>query len=346
MRQRENKQSGMTMLIEMLIVLAIIAIGFAVTVPSILRIHQVQNENAAAEELAQIGAAEFSMMQLYGVAVAPPNLTGTLALPLACNNPMLASGAQIQPPNGYGLIFTPGAAATSSVSACSTIAGFQTYSIALDPTNVLSAGRHFLAGSDQIIHFADGRPATSTDPIYLVAVPTTGQVSTILSVQNTGTGTPTNPVTPPVVPPPAFSYTGSVVLDMPAGENFVVPLFGVATTITDVSASGGTCASCTDTVASAKTITGITITWNGGSLPPAAVGFRLWLPDDGNNNTAAGDYNYGNANCTNFTAIGSQCQLSISNLAATPTMPIGLLLVSNNGNLTGANFSWTVQTMN
>lgn len=184
---RRTNQSGSFELIGMLIACAVLLIMAAVAAPSIVKLAQTNNENSAAGQLAQLGAAEFSMSQINGVFVAPLNLLGNLALPISCTNPMLASGAQVQAPTGYNSIFTPGPS-LSPPSGCAGVQGYSAYSISLTPINSLEAQRRFFMTSVDggVIHFTDqNHLATISDPVMSISVPVQGSVSTILVVQNT-----------------------------------------------------------------------------------------------------------------------------------------------------------------
>lgn len=194
-----KNQKGMALLLEMLVIVAILSLFLATLVPSGIRAIQAQNENSAAGQLAQLSAAEFSMMQLYGIAVPPTELTGTLAQPINCANPMLASGVQVISPKGYSLTFTPGASITPTVSSCGTVTGaVSTYSINLDPLNALGGIRHFYTDQTQVIRFNDTHTAGPSDPVYPVATPTQGTVSTILTANNSTTVPPPPPPSQPV----------------------------------------------------------------------------------------------------------------------------------------------------
>src|ERR1700691_305201 len=221
MRPRRTNQSGSFELIGMLIACAVLLIMAAVAAPSIVKLTQASNENSAAGQLAQLGAAEFSMSQIKGVFVAPANLLGQLALPISCTNPMLASGAQIQAPSAYNSICPPGPT-LSTPSGCAGVQGYSAYSISLTPINSLEAQRQlFMTSTDGgVIHFTDqNRPATISDPVMPISVPAQGSVSTILVVQNTtGNGGTTGTTFT------SSSGSGANPSAYPGGENTFMPI--------------------------------------------------------------------------------------------------------------------------
>jgi type II secretory pathway pseudopilin PulG len=198
----KRTERGMALLIELLIVFSLMLVALAVAAPAYMKASEIKDEQSAGEQLAQLGASEVAMGQLYGEFVAPVNLEGTLASPITCANPFLLNGADTQAPKGYSLSFTGGAAQTG-VSGC-TSTGFATFTINLDPTNGSLASRHFFLDQTGIVRFTnDNRPATASDPVYPVATPSRGQVSLIIGTQQVSNPTnptnPNNPVTPPIV---------------------------------------------------------------------------------------------------------------------------------------------------
>lgn len=239
MRQQRNPEKGAGfLLVEMLVVFLIIGLALGIAAPNVIKIRQASNENAAAMQLFQVSAAEFSMMQLYGIAVPPSQLTGSLGTPngISCANPMLASGSQTQAPAGYGpMTFTPGAPINSNVTSCATVAnGVSTYSINLDPADALEAQAHFYTDQTQVVRFATGRPATSADPVFPIAAPTQGTVSTVLALTTppaTGGSGGTNPNNPPTPPTgngqPGGQYAVTLLLE--GGGSVITTLTGTVT---------------------------------------------------------------------------------------------------------------------
>jgi len=238
MRQPKNSRRGSILLIEVLIVLAILAVSLGVLVPNLIKNQQVQNENAAATRLTQIWNSEFAAEQLYGVAMPLAQLAlADLTKPISCLNTFLLSGQQAQAPKGYSLAFSPASSLSSPIAGCGTVTGYSGFAISLDPTDSLEAERHFYLSSVDggLVHFTDqNRPATITDSVLPVSVSTTGQISTILSVQNSGTTNPTNPTNPvtppppPPPPPPGISGGSVMSTSFSPGAIYTTPAFGVA----------------------------------------------------------------------------------------------------------------------
>jgi competence protein ComGC len=198
------KERGSAELLGMLVVCAITMILLAAAVPSIIKGQRVQNEQAAAQQLSQIAAAEFVSAQVYGQYVPPAQLAqASLSQPLSCANPFLLSGQQVNAPDGYSLTFAPGSSVTGPN--CTSTPGFSNYSISLDPSNTLQAQRHFfLSSSDGAIHYASGRSATISDPVMPASV--VNGATVMYSIAGGGGGT--NPTGPSVTAPLTTPYSG------------------------------------------------------------------------------------------------------------------------------------------
>lgn len=186
-----KRERGSALLLELIVALAILSIILAAIIPAGIRLKQIESSNNAAKWLAEENAGEFSFAQSYQIYPAPSGLTGTLANPLSCSNPMLLSGQQVQSPPGYAATWTPKAAKASG--SCASVQGYAGYTVALDPISRLDGSRHFFSDSDdpagpQLIHFAEGRPATITDPIF----PAIASSLTVIA-SGGGGGTPSCP---------------------------------------------------------------------------------------------------------------------------------------------------------
>lgn len=216
MRQRKNNQKGFASLVSVLLAAAIVLVMLAALIPNTIRAMQSRIAATAAEQLAQIGASEMAMAQLYGEFVSPANLTGTLTSPISCNNPFLVSGAEIQAPENYTLTFA-GGSSQSGISGC-TVAGFKTYTMNADPATSLAGSRHFFLDQTGVVRFTnENREANASDAIYPITTPARGFVSTILSTQAVGTGNPGNT--------PANTFSGTTPsMNFTTGLVYAVPL--------------------------------------------------------------------------------------------------------------------------
>jgi len=200
-----NTQRGSFELLGMLITCAIMLLLLAIAAPSIIKNRQITNESAAAQQLSQVAAGEFVGSQIYGQYFTPAQLAqADLTKPVSCQNAYLLSGQVVQPPSGFIETFTPG---PSLVGAnCATTPGLSSYSIALDPKSSLDAQRHFfLSSSDNLVRFADNRPATISDPVMSAAM--VNGATVMYAVAGGGSGT--NPSGPPAVTAPLLTpYSG------------------------------------------------------------------------------------------------------------------------------------------
>lgn len=228
---RRRKDAGFVSLVSVLIVAAMILVLTAIMLPPAIKVLQVKNESAAAETLAVINAAETVSATVYGQYVVPANLTGSLASPISCANEMLVPGGSTQAPDGYSLTFTGGGAATAPATTCSGIAGYNSFTMALNPTSVLSAQRTFFVSSADggLIHFAENRPATISDQVMPVSVVNLG--SLLYQPLGTSATTPTGPTNPTN---PAGTYSGTMALQVSGGCNVngVWAPYGTSQTVT------------------------------------------------------------------------------------------------------------------
>jgi type II secretory pathway pseudopilin PulG len=195
MDKRRRSEGGFISLIGVLVTMACVLIMAAALLPSIFKMQQVTNERGAAQFLSTLNQTELVSATAYQQYFAPQSLTGSLALPISCSNPLLLTGQMAQAPEGYVENFT--GSGTPSAP-CSGVTGYTSFSVALDPISTLAASRHFLlSSSDGVIHFSEGRPATIADPIFAVS-----QIN-LATMQYQPIGTTT-----PVVPPPPPAQTG------------------------------------------------------------------------------------------------------------------------------------------
>lgn len=164
-----HNERGIVSLLGVMIACAIMLVLLAAIAPAIIRNAQTTDAISAASTMAQLNAAEFAFAQSYQMYPAPIGLTGTLSQTLSCSNPMLLSGAQISNPPGYTIKWTPKVVKASAT--CPSVTGYSGYTVSLDPDSKLQGTRHFYsdtddAGGSNLIHFAEGRPATTSDPIF------------------------------------------------------------------------------------------------------------------------------------------------------------------------------------
>jgi len=180
--QLRNPEQG-TGLIEVLLVLAILGIIGAALIPNAFKLAAIKSEIDASAALAAINLSESQFATRYGAFVTPVALSNfNLTFPSACSNAELLAGElSVAPPN-YSMVFTPGMPATGTAFACAPTGsavppiGYQSFSIELSPVNHL--GRYFFScvgnsctnsAHSGLIEFADGRPATESDPQFNVS---------------------------------------------------------------------------------------------------------------------------------------------------------------------------------
>ena len=206
--QQRRREAGFTSLVGVLVAMAVMLVLMAALLPASLRLEQVNNESAAAEKLAQIGAAETAAGQLYGQYMTLDKMGGTLAAQNSCVNPNLLSGAQTQAPAGYELIVPAGSfngVPANPASGC--VGGFATYTIYMEPTSRLSGQRYFAMAQDGNIYFAVGKRATVGVNLFPVSV-ISQNVGKYIQVASTTqqncpsgySGTPPNCVASPIYP--------------------------------------------------------------------------------------------------------------------------------------------------
>lgn len=183
--QRRRKEAGFTSLVGVLVAMAVMLVLMAALLPASLRMEQTTNEISAAQAMAQLNAAEFAFAQSYAMFPPPSGLSGTLAQNLSCSNPMLLSGPLTQNPQGYTMVWTQKAVRASAT--CPAVTGYAGYTVSFEPQSKLQGSRYFFSDTDdpqgtQLIHVAEGRPATDSDPTY--ATP----ASSLIVVANGGGG--------------------------------------------------------------------------------------------------------------------------------------------------------------
>jgi hypothetical protein len=203
MRER-RPQAGFAALLSMMIACAVMLILLAAFLPNSLRSAQVANNASAASFLSLVNTAE-AQYSTYGGYVQPYALAGSVQARVAgaagCANPMLLPGtivgsaAMPAAPVGYTMSFAGGTAAAFACVGGPT-AAYQNYSINLAPISKIQAGGiNFFTcvgtGCDGQVHYASGRAAVETDPVWSTTIAGT--------VGGSGSSGSTSPSTPTVI---------------------------------------------------------------------------------------------------------------------------------------------------
>ena len=163
--QQRRREAGFTSLVGVLVAMAVMLVLMAALLPASLRLEQVNNESAAAEKLAQIGAAESAAQQLYQQYMTLDRMGGTISMPSTCINPNLLSGAQTQAPAGYvlvgGITGDGSFSGTPASPGSGCVNGAAQYVLEMKPISPLEGQRWFAMAEDGIVHFANNSSVTS-----------------------------------------------------------------------------------------------------------------------------------------------------------------------------------------
>ncbi len=147
-------------LIELLIVVAIIMIIAAISIPDFLRSKMAANQASAVSSLRVINSSEIMYNSSYqkgytptlAALIAPPPGSQPSVSAAALVDDVLGSGVK----SGYTFIYTPGTKDSQG--------NFQSYTVQANPSAPGSTGEvYYFADSSYVIRFNNAHPATSTD---------------------------------------------------------------------------------------------------------------------------------------------------------------------------------------
>jgi len=174
-----KKQSGFgVLLIEMLVVAFCILLLFSISVPSVVKLAQTNNQNDAITILRSINKSEGWFFRVYNpdgyqtpqyLANAQAGAIGTVTAQ-NCQTPGLlgpqdASVIQTGNYSGYRYVFTPGTTATTTGPGC-TSPGYISYTLVADPISTASGTTHFFTDQTGVIRFSLSASANAGSPAW------------------------------------------------------------------------------------------------------------------------------------------------------------------------------------
>jgi type IV pilus assembly protein PilA len=147
-------------LIELLIVVAIIMIIVAISIPDLLRSKMAANQASAVSSLRVVNSSEIMYNSSYQKGYS--STLAALKAPPAGSQPSVSAAAMVDDvlgsgvKSGYTFIYTPGTQDSQG--------NYQSYTVQANPTAPGSTGEvYYFTDSSFVIRFNNAHPATSTD---------------------------------------------------------------------------------------------------------------------------------------------------------------------------------------
>ena len=162
-----KSQRGSVFLIELLIVMSVLLILLAMSLPSVGGIRRGQNQTAIVTVMKAIHDAENFHTKIYADGFrSPGDLAAPRQFPPTCENSGMLDGMAALPQfANYTLTFTFGATPAPLAPGC-TVAGFTTFTMTAAPINADNP-RSFFLDESLVLRYSDIGPADATSAAWI-----------------------------------------------------------------------------------------------------------------------------------------------------------------------------------
>lgn len=166
-RSKRNHHQRGTMLIEMLLVMSLLLVLFAISAPSFTAMKRSQQQRSALDLMQHVSRAEIYHTQIYSDGFRSPGALGVVAFPKTCEGSGLLGGMDsLTQSNQYNFTFTLGLTLAPLAPGC-IWQGSTTYQLRAQPIDPANS-RSFFLSEDGLVRWSDdpNSPANAASAVW------------------------------------------------------------------------------------------------------------------------------------------------------------------------------------